>query len=68
VSIVTAVSTAASIGANILPKAEILAPYPRVQKFYQVSVAFVAALAFNIRHQLPSLDLSVPGFRKPPAS
>jgi hypothetical protein len=68
---VAAVSFVASIVANTLPKADIFASYPKIQRAYETFfVKFVSALAVNLRFRTPSLDLSIPGYglTKPPGS
>lgn len=56
-----------SVVANLLPSASFLDGYPRAQKAYNAAISFVATLAFNIRHKLPSLDVAAPalGITKP---
>jgi hypothetical protein len=62
-----AVSVGCSVVANLLPNAKFLDAYPRAQKAYNAVIAFIAALAVNIRHCLPSLDVAAPslGITKP---
>src|SRR5882762_4155194 len=50
---------------NFLPPSSLLDKFPRVKNIYEVVIKFIAALAFNIRHQLPALDLEMLGFKKP---
>lgn len=61
------VSVACSIIANLLPNANFLDGYPRAQKAYSAVINFIATLAINIRHCLPSLDVEAPalGITKP---
>lgn len=68
IGLATTVSTAASFVCNVLPNAKFLDAYPRAQKAYNAAISFVAALAINIRHCLPSLDVEAPalGITKPP--
>lgn len=63
----TTVSTAASVICNMLPNADLLENYPRIQGFYKTAINFIAALAINIRHCLPSLNVPAPmiGITKP---
>lgn len=62
-------SVACSFIANLLPNASFLVGYPKAQKAYNAGIAFVATLAINIRHCLPSLDVEAPalGITKPVA-
>lgn len=67
IGLATGVSTAASLICNILPNANYLDGYPRTQKAYNTVITFIAAIAINIRHCLPSLDIPAPalGITKP---
>lgn len=64
------VSTVASITANVLPKADVFADYPKIKRAYQTLINIISALAVNLRFRTPSLDLSIPGYglTKPPGS
>jgi len=53
-------SSYVSWGLNLLPKADVLFYYPKLQRVYQTLIWFLAACGGNIRYRLPSLDVSFP--------
>lgn len=61
VSGVTTTVTVASVVANFLPKSTVFDGYPRFKKAYETSINVVIILAVNVRKQLPSLDVHIPG-------
>lgn len=54
----------ASLLANFLPDSKRLGKHPRLCWWYGFLIHFIALLALNLRHCLPSLDMSFMGFRR----
>jgi hypothetical protein len=61
VSGVTSTVTVASIVVNVLPKSTVFDSYPRFKAAYETGINVIIALALNVRKQLPSLDVHIPG-------
>jgi hypothetical protein len=61
ISYATTTVTVASIAVNLLPKSTVFDGYPRFKKAYETGINVIIALAFNVRKQLPSLDVHIPG-------
>lgn len=64
----TTTVTVASFAVNFLPKSTVFDGYPRFKKAYETGINVVILLAINVRKQLPSLDVHIPGLGFTPQS